>query len=162
LKKAKTYFASAERLDYDEVYSQTIKILGLKEVISVLNTIPNLIAILNKERQVVYANKAFTEMIGLKNFEDGLGKRPGELFKCIYAHDTIYGCGTAENCRYCGAILTVLNCQETNQKQENDALITIFGSNKEQIPIHLNVIANPLYVDNQIFYFVIMTLKNGQ
>ena len=162
MKKDKTYFASAERLDYDEVYSQTIKILGLKEVVSVLNTIPNLIAVLNNERQVVFANKAFTEMIGLKNFEDGLGMRVGELFNCIYSHDTIYGCGTAKNCRYCGAAITFLKCQETKQKQENDALITVFGKNKEQIPIHLNVIVDPLYVDDLVFYIVIMTLKNGQ
>ena len=162
LKKTKTYFASAERLDRDEVYSQTVKILGLKKVISVLNTIPNMVAILNKERQVVFANKAFTEMIGLKNFEEGLGKRPGELFKCIYAHDTKYGCGTAKNCRYCGAILTVLKCQETKQKQEGDALVTVFGKNKEHIPLHLNVLADTLNVDDQDFYIVIMTLKNSQ
>ncbi len=157
-----TYFAPAERLDRDEVYSQTVKILGLEEVISVLNTIPNLIAILNKQRQVVYANDAFTEMVGLKNFEEGLGKRPGELFNCIHAFTHTSGCGTAEDCRYCGAILTVLKCQETNQKQEGDALVTVFGKNKEQIPLHLNVLADILNIDDQVFYIVIMTLKNGQ
>ena len=163
LKNAKTYFAPAERLDYDEVYSQTEKILGLKEVISVLNTIPNLIAILNKQRQVVYANKAFTEMIGLKNFKESLGQRPGELFNCISAHIMTNGCGTAEDCRYCGAALAIMKCQETNQKQENDdAIITVFGNKNEHIPIHLKIIADTLTVDDQVLYIAIMTLKNGQ
>ena len=121
-----------------------------------------MIAILNKERQVVYANKAFTEMIGLKNFKESLGKRPGELFNCINAHIMTNGCGTAENCRYCAAALAVMKCQETKQKQEKDALITVFGSKNEHIPIHLKVIADTLTVDDQVLYIAIMTLKNGQ
>ena len=158
-----TYFAPAERLDRDEVYSQTVKILGLEEVISVLNTIPNMICILNKQRQVVYANDAFTEMVGLKNFKESLGKRPGELFNCISAHIMTNGCGTAENCRYCGAAIAVMKCQETQQKQENDdAIITVFGNKKEHIPIHLKIIADTLTVDDQVLYIAIMTLKNGQ
>jgi len=69
--------------------------------------------IINEQRQVVFANYAFTKMIGKKRFEDGLGQRLGELVDCIHAHDYIYCCGTGENCRYCGAVLKVLKAQET-------------------------------------------------
>lgn len=156
-----TYFAPAERLDRDEVYSQTVKILGLEKVISVLNTIPNMICILNEQRQVVYANDAFTEMVGLKNFEEGLGKRPGELFNCIHAFTHTSGCGTANDCRYCGAVNAVLKCQETKQKQQSDATIVI-SKNNEHVTMHINVIANSLYVDKETYYIAVLTLKNSQ
>ncbi|MCK5183468.1 MAG: histidine kinase, partial [Candidatus Heimdallarchaeota archaeon] len=89
-----THFAPAERLENDEIYLQTIKILGLRKVLPVLNVLPNMVIIINEQRQVVFANYAFTKMIGKKRFEDGLGQRPGELVNCIHAYDHIYGCGT--------------------------------------------------------------------
>ena len=151
-----THFAPAERLDIDDVYLQTIKVLGLRKVLPVLNVLPNMVVILNKERQVVFANYAFTKMVGKKRFEDGLGQRPGELIDCIHAHDHIYGCGTAEDCRYCGAILTVLKTQETGEKQEGDAILTV-TKNKKHVTLNFNIIANPLPIEDQVFYLVVMT-----
>jgi hypothetical protein len=154
--KPETYFASPERLENDDVYLQTIKILGLRQVLPVLNVLPNIIAIINAHRQVVYANEAFTKAIGIDRFEDGLGQRPGELLECIHSHDTEYGCGTGKKCKYCGAVLTVLKCQETGQKEESDAIITI-SKNDELVTLNLQVIANPLSVDNETFYLVVMS-----
>lgn len=151
-----THFAPAERLDIDDVYLQTIKVLGLRKVLPVLNVLPNMVVILNKERQVVFANYAFTKMVGKKRFEDGLGQRPGELIDCIHAHDHIYGCGTAKDCKYCGAVLTVLKTQETGEKQEGDAILTV-KKNKKHVSLKFNIIANPLPIEDQVFYLVVMT-----
>ena len=156
LTELETHFAPAERLEDDEIYLQTIKILGLRKVLPVLNVLPNMVIIINQQRQVVFANYAFTKMIGKKRFEDGLGQRPGELVKCIHAHDHIYGCGTGENCKSCGAVITVLKAQETNEKQERNAVITINKKDK-QIPLNLNVIASPLPVEDQAYYLVVFT-----
>ena len=151
-----THFASAERLDIDDIYLQTIKVLGLRKVLPVLNVLPNMIVIINQQRQVVFANYAFTKMIGKERFEDGLGERPGELINCIHAHDHISGCGTAEDCRYCGAVLTVLKAQETGLTQEGNAILTVKKNNKH-IELNFNIIANPLPIDDQVFYLVVMT-----
>ncbi|NHJ49349.1 MAG: hypothetical protein FK733_16285 [Asgard group archaeon] len=154
--KPATYFAPPERLDNDEVYLQTIKILGLRQVLPILNILPNMVAILNTERQVVYANAAFTKAIGIEKFEDGLGQRPGELLECIHSHDTEFGCGTGKECKYCGAVLTVLKCQETGQREENEATITI-NKNDKLVTLNLQVIASPLLVDNETFYIVVLS-----
>jgi hypothetical protein len=151
-----THFAPAERLDNDEIYLQTIKVLGLRKVLPVLNVLPNMVVIANKQRQVVFANYAFTKMIGKNRFEDGLGERPGELISCVHAQDHISGCGTGEACRYCGAVLTVLKAQETGEKQEGDAILTV-KKNGKHIELNFNVIVNPLPIEDQVFYLVVMT-----
>ncbi|HUT79828.1 MAG TPA: PAS domain-containing sensor histidine kinase [Candidatus Bathyarchaeia archaeon] len=150
-----TQFAPIERLDDDKIYLQTIKILGLRNAIQILDVLPNMAAILNQSRQVVYANDSFVKTIGKNEFEDALGQRPGELLDCIHAHDHENGCGAGHDCRYCGAVLTVLKCQETNTEEENDARITIKKNNK-QIPLDLHVKAKPLVVDNETFYIVVI------
>jgi len=161
LTELETHFAPAERLEDDEIYLQTIKILGLRKVLPVLNVLPNMVIIINEQRQVVFANYAFTKMIGKKRFEDGLGQRPGELVNCIHAKDHIYGCGTGENCKNCGAVITVLKSQETGQKQESEAIITV-TKNGEQVPLDLHVIVNPLSVEDQVFYIVVFTENTNQ
>lgn len=154
--EVETHFASAKRLKNDDVYIQTIKILGLRNVLPILNILPNMVAIINKHRQVIYANDAFIEAISVTKFEDSLGQRPGELLACIHAHDHINGCGTGEACRHCGAILTFLKCQETGQKQENNANITIKKEGKH-VPLDLHVIASLITVDHEIFYLIVIT-----
>ncbi len=151
-----TYFAPAKRLDQGDVYLQTIKILGLRSAIQVLNILPNLVAILNMERQIVFTNKAFTKYLETKKFEDGLGLRPGELIECIHSHDHINGCGTGKDCKYCGAVLTLLKSQETGVKQEGNANITVTKDEK-QIDLDFHIIASPITVDNEIFYIVVFT-----
>ena len=150
-----TYFAPPNRLDKGDVYLQTIKILGLRSAIQVMNIIPNLIAILNMERQIVFTNKAFEDFLETKKFEDGLALRPGELIECIHAHDHRNGCGTGKECRYCGAVLTVLKSQETGTRQEGDATIDVAKDGNE-MTLNINIIASPITVDGEIFY------KNGK
>ncbi|HUT79827.1 MAG TPA: PAS domain-containing protein [Candidatus Bathyarchaeia archaeon] len=156
INNVETYFASAERLDNDDVYLQTIKILGLRTTIPILNALPNMIAILNTQRQVIFTNDAFNKLIGLKEFELGLGLRPGELLKCIHSHDHINGCGTGKECLYCGVVLTILKSQETGIKQKSKANI-IVSKDGQQLSLDYQVIVTPIAVDNEIFYVLIIS-----
>ena len=157
-KNTETDFAPAERLDDGEVYLQTIKFLGKRDLIKILHILPNLVVVLNKQRQVIFANDAFMNAIDVEKFEDSLGQRPGELFLCVHSLDNTNGCGTGKECRHCGAVLTVLKAQETGRKEERNAIITVNKDGK-LIPLHLQVIATPITVDNEIFYFVVITEK---
>lgn len=154
--KVTTYFAPAERLENSDIYMQTIKILSLRNTLPILNILPNMVAILNKERQVVFSNDTFTKAIGKEGFEEGLGQRPGELLACIHAQDTEYGCGTGKECKYCGAVLTILKSQETGKKEESMAKINVLKEGN-LATLNLNVIASPITVDNEIFYMVVIT-----
>jgi hypothetical protein len=43
-----------------------------------MDALPMMAAILNQERQVLYANKNLLSSIGIDNLEEILGKRPGK------------------------------------------------------------------------------------
>ena len=154
--KAKTYFASPERLGKIEIKKQSKKILSLKHTEEILNAFPSVVVVLNKHRQVIFANNSLINMFGIDNFEEALGQRPGELLKCVNANLLDGGCGTSRNCRYCGAILTVLKAQKTNEEQESEARITTRQQSKI-FPYDLHVIAKPMLIDKEQFIVVIMT-----
>ncbi len=154
--KAETYFAPAERLDNDEIYTQAIKVLGLRKTINILNNLPSMIAIINQQRQVIYSNETFTKTLGIATFEESLGQRPGELLDCIHANTEDFGCGTSRDCRYCGAVITVLEAQKKQTRTEGDCRITV-EKNGKHIPLDLHVIASPLSVEDNTFYLVAIT-----
>jgi signal transduction histidine kinase len=58
--------------------------------------------ILNRQRQVVYANRALMDFLNLQDVENATGKRVGDLFGCKHACETPGCCGTTEFCTKCG------------------------------------------------------------
>ena len=154
--KAKTYFASPDRLGRSEIKKQSEKILSLKHTEEILNAFPSVVVVLNQHRQVIFANKSLIKMFGIENFEEALGQRPGELIKCINSQDHESGCGTGRNCKYCGAVLTILRCQETGKDQESEARITALYQDN-LIPLDLHVRAKPITIDN-----VSVQIHNGK
>ncbi|MBD3192298.1 MAG: GHKL domain-containing protein [Candidatus Heimdallarchaeota archaeon] len=151
-----TYFAPAERLELNEIMKQTNKILELSYITDFLNAFPNMVFVLNYERQVVFANKTFTEILSLRNFEASLGQRPGELIKCVHAHSGPNGCGTGRNCRYCGAVLTILDAIKYNKKQRRESRISA-SMNGKVVTLNLEITAQPLTIGEESFILVIMT-----
>lgn len=74
-----------------------------------LDSIPSLLAILNRHRQIVYANQALRELIGNRQLDLQEGMRPGEALDCVYAEEAEGGCGTGEACRSCGAAQSIFS-----------------------------------------------------
>ena len=78
---------------------------------SILDFVPVITLLLNKNRQIVQANKAVINIADLKGSDVIFGLRPGELVDCIHARETEGGCGTTEFCRVCGAANAILSSQ---------------------------------------------------
>jgi len=154
--KAETHFASPERLERGVIKEQYEKVLSLEHTKEILNSFPNIVLVLNKQRQVVFANDTFVKILGVKEFEEALGQRPGELLGCVNSAILQGGCGTSKNCRYCGAVLTILKSQETGEEQESEARLTTRKENKI-VPLDFHVIAKPLIIDEDQFTVVIMS-----
>lgn len=70
---------------------------------AILDTIPNAVVILNRERQIVYANAAFAGLSPEPELMDILGHRVGEALHCRNANEGPDGCGTSTFCSTCGA-----------------------------------------------------------
>ncbi len=67
-----------------------------------VNAIPDIMLILNDQREIIFANEIFYRDTGLKPSDLKQRLRPGQAFRCAYANEG-EGCGTAEFCTACGA-----------------------------------------------------------
>lgn len=107
-----TKFAPACRATEEVLVTQTNQIQQIPMLDSMFSTVPNAVLILNDERQIIYANLAFRQMLGISDLQQILGMRPGEAVNCIHANETEGGCGTTEACSQCGAALAILKAQK--------------------------------------------------
>ncbi|MCF7801761.1 MAG: GHKL domain-containing protein [Candidatus Marinimicrobia bacterium] len=111
MKKKQTYFAPPDRLPTREITKQALVLAEESLLRQLLDSIPNVVMVLNRFRQVVYANDALWKTLGDEIPENVFGFRPGEIFDCIHSDEMTAGCGTSEFCRECGAAKAILNSQ---------------------------------------------------
>jgi signal transduction histidine kinase len=102
----KTDFAPAEQATHSELEQQAHSFAATLPHY-LLDALPVVIAILNRQRQIVYANHPLVQAAGAIDAHALLGKRPGESLCCIHAFEHIGGCGTTKFCRECGAVRAI-------------------------------------------------------
>ena len=100
--------APAERAEGHELQLMVQHFLDNAKRFAVLDNVPDAVLILNRYRQVVYANRALAEIHGLEDVAIAYGRRPGELLACEHAANCSGGCGTSETCAQCGALQAIL------------------------------------------------------
>lgn len=146
----KTKYAAAERSKIEEIWTDYESLKKIKPINDLLNAMPNLAAILNANRQIVFANTTLFNQWGNITLEDILGKRPGEAVYCVNAANDTGGCGTSDNCRYCGAINAILESQRKETTAIHECRIVSEKSN-EPISYDLRVTAYPWKINNQTY-----------
>jgi K+-sensing histidine kinase KdpD len=130
-----TEFANAEKNSHEEMTHQAHEFEKIPRITEILDAVQTAILILNKNRQIVFANKAFLSL-GTNPSKSVLGKRPGNAIGCINAETNPGGCGTTKFCGVCGAVNTILSsiqgkvdnqeCQiRTNEDNEALDLMTM-------------------------------------
>ena len=125
-----TQFCSAERETPERLNVQREIILRNNLLIQFCDSISQMLVVLNKNRQIIYANKHFMNNLGLFDPTSYIGKRPGEAVNCAHAFQSKGGCGTTEFCRTCGAVNAIMESQRGTQSvkecristENNDAL----------------------------------------
>lgn len=155
-----TNYAPAKRKGLKEVKEEA-KLFLKNHYEELLSVFPNIAIIVNEERQVVFLNESVIQMLGIKNIEEVLGARPGEIFNCIHSNDYIHGCGTGENCRYCGAVNVVLQSLKTNDRTSGECHLT---SNFDGNIVHfdLSVTAQPFDIKEKKFIMVFFSDISNQ
>jgi PAS domain-containing protein len=122
--KKSTQFAPAQRASASSI-KKDFNILNDSQYIkTVIDAIPEVVAILNEQRQIVFGNEALLKFLGIVDKETLLGLRPGEAVHCINSGLTEGGCGTSEKCRYCGAVNSILESQRLQQSVTKECRIT--------------------------------------
>jgi nitrogen-specific signal transduction histidine kinase len=151
----KTHFASADRSTAKQVMNE-YEIAGSEKFFTeVFGAMTGIGAILNKNRQIIYANNEFLSVLGMDSLEPILGKRPGETLSCMHASEALSGCGTSRACAYCGVVNTFLESQKTGMKAMKEAQISsiIDGKHKSW---DMNVISAPITLNGELFYVLIL------
>lgn len=104
-------YAPAVRFNNGQLSQQSELIAENKILVEMINSISQMVVILNQHRQIVYANKSFIDFCNT-NMETVLGKRPGEAINCKNSLLSPAGCGTSEFCKTCGAVNAILESQK--------------------------------------------------
>ena len=152
-----TYFASPERALLSELKMQNELFLKNKLLQEVLNAVPDIILILNKDRQIVFTNYTVTSLLEKDNVTEILGMRPGELLNCIHSTELKGGCGTSEFCRTCGAVNAILSSQK-GIADVQECRITQSGG---MDALDLKVFATPLMLEgNEFTIFSVLDISH--
>ncbi len=70
--------------------------------------------VLNRNREIVFCNRAALRLAGVENSQAALGLRLEELFHCAQATKSPDGCGTTGLCHSCQAMAAVLDGSRPN------------------------------------------------
>ncbi len=123
-KISKSRYAPSERAKPEELKRQ-VRFFEENEIVkNISNAVSNMVVILNKYRQIIYANNQFLNLFGLEESAAIIGMRPGEATNCIHADNTSGGCGTSEFCRTCGAVNAILESYKNMQSVKECRIIT--------------------------------------
>lgn len=104
-----TYFDRPERLGIDDILNDYTSIKELPIVQTIIDSMPEMVIVLNDFRQIVAFNNKAVALLEPKSIYEVLGKRPGEAVHCIHSGEMDAGCGTSKFCVECGAAKANLN-----------------------------------------------------
>jgi len=151
-----TYFAPAGRADEAVLYAERDAIVSSPLLKPIIDAMPDFVVILNEQRQIVGINKRLMQVFGVTHADQLLGKRPGEALNCIHFKEGPDGCGTAESCSVCGAVLTILASQSSHETASGECRMTL--QNNGLTSLDLEVMASPLDIAGT--HFTIFALKD--
>jgi nitrogen-specific signal transduction histidine kinase len=155
-----TYFATPERSSSEDLKLSYSLLDNEKVFLDAFGASSGIVAILDNNRQIVYANSEFVDMLGIPSLEDILGKRPGEAVSCIHQSDNINGCGTSEACSVCGAVNSIVKSQLSGQKTTIETRITSLNGGKLK-SWDLKVTTTPVKINEHQFYaFALQDISN--
>ncbi len=149
--KPETYFLPPERKEGKEIKKAREKLIQITHLEKILNLLPHLLMILNEERQVVFWNKKLYDFLSLRDYEEILAARPGEVLNCKNADKMEGGCGTSKNCRYCGAAIALFEAQKTGKPASHQCRITT-NNHVEFQSLMLRVNVHPHKLSGEQFY----------
>ncbi|HPI20577.1 MAG TPA: hypothetical protein PKY56_09420, partial [Candidatus Kapabacteria bacterium] len=78
-KEKKERYSLKQRLSFEDIVELSKKVMLGSAPRKLLDKIPDIVILLNKTRQIVFANKLLLEYLSLEDDSSILGKRPGEI-----------------------------------------------------------------------------------
>lgn len=139
---------AGERASALELQSQSARFSGMSLFWMMLNALPNVLMVLNRQRQVVFSNQAMFDLLRLSP-DEIVGMRPGEVWGCAHAASSPGGCGTSEACKVCGAAQAIVASSKGAHSVQDCRIIQHDGG-----ALDLRVWSSPIMVEGEQFLIV--------
>jgi len=156
-----TLHAPAERADVKEVGQDYAALASIELLRSLLAVLPYAVVILNNERQAVFANDALLQSVGVKSVNGLLGERPGDFLHCIHRSRHDGGCGTSEQCRYCGTVNAILDSRREGKSVTRECRISSVAEGKP-VSLDLEVTASPFSAHGHTYTLLTVQDKSSE
>jgi len=150
-----SYFAPPVRSSAEQILKENDLVKSQAFFTNLFGAMTGIAAVINRKRQIVYANSELLSMLGVNTIEPILGKRPGEVISCIHSDEEPYGCGTSKACAYCGAVNTILESQQAGVRVTKEAHISSVVDGKHK-SWDLKVVSTPISFDGEAFSVLIL------
>ena len=147
-------FLPSKRDTLEEIEKQTNLFLKNELLCKFLDSFPDIVLVLNQNRQIVYANRAAKVLCNGEN-SLCLGKRPGEFFSCSNAFKSNDGCGASKNCKACGMFRSIEHVTLHNTDSTKDAHLLHKDTGNA---LSFRVSTTPLCIEDE--NFIIATLAD--
>lgn len=154
-----TDFDAPERKTPQQVLSERHALMVNPLLQQMLEGFPEMVVIVNEERQIVAWNKAMFLSLGVKSPDQIIGLRFGEAINCIHKEVNSGGCGTSKFCAECGAAKALLATRLTQEQNVNECRITVVRDGVEFSHDYI-VTSAPLFI-NEKFYILFSVIDNS-
>jgi signal transduction histidine kinase len=141
-----TFLAPAQRASAADLERQARLFAEIPMLYQFIDTLPDILIVLNQHRQIVMANQRLLDFAGASDRQAVLGFRTGEVLGCARAFQADGGCGTSEFCQTCGTIEAILTSLEGRTDCQE---CRIWRRSEESLD--LRVWAKPLTVGDERF-----------
>lgn len=154
-----TCFAPAERADAETLERQRSAVMGNELTLALLQAMPGYAMLINQQRQIVAVNANVLRITGAGSVDQLIGKRPGEALNCVHSEEAPGGCGTGQHCSVCGAVLAIVNSQESDAQAVCECHVTLSGA--EGAVLDMQATATPVVVHGEkLTVFVLHDISN--
>jgi PAS domain-containing protein len=128
----------------------------------ILNAFPQPVALLNPDEKVVTVNESFLKLFSYTDPDNLIGKKPEEIFNCIYAADTVSENQIADHCDSCGENLNFKEPKNSCQKFTERCNLTFVDENGHfDDLLNMKVTTSPFTIgEDPYFLFSITDISN--
>jgi nitrogen-specific signal transduction histidine kinase len=154
------FFAPPQRASVETVLAQNRELAAQSTFARLVDTLPDLVMVVNRERQVVYAStalEALTHATGVQGAPGApgalLGQRPGEVLGCTHAGEAVDGCGASPPCELCGAARAIAETQASGRPASQECRLTVRQHGRE-VALNYSVSAAPFSLGSDDFVLV--------
>ncbi len=122
-------------------------------IIKVIESLTNIVLILNSDRRLVYANQSINGRFAYGESNSLLNLRPGDIFQCVNSKKEQGGCGASKACEFCGAFRAMDICKNENKTVTSHYRILGMKEGRN-MPFNFRFTATPFECSDGFFYVI--------